>query len=103
MDNVFAKPKIKFGEPNENGIVEVQIQDEWYTIMEPLKEILQSDQRLIFAGYKIQHCLENEIVLRLKCKPGAGFSEKVCFQDALTTFLSQLSKVEDTFSAAFSN
>jgi DNA-directed RNA polymerase subunit L len=68
--------------------------------MEPLLDILQKDQRLSFAGYKIKHVLENEIIVRLKCKPEVvGVSEKDCFQDALRSLLNQLCRLEDLYTA----
>jgi len=99
MDGIFAKSKVNVGDPNENGVVQITIQDESYTVMEPVNAILQCDPRLSFAGYKIKHCLENEIIVRLKCKPEFTGAERACFQDALTTFLSQLTAVEDLCAA----
>lgn len=102
MDNVFAKPKLSVQRNDDTGMTQIVIQDESYTIMEPLLEILQKDQRLAFAGYKIKHCLENEIIVRLKCNPeatAAGISEKDCFQEALRSLLTQLCAVEDLYTA----
>ena len=92
MESVFEKPKIVFHPKNEKGIVKVVIQDESYTLMEPLITILQADHRLMFAGYKTKHCLGNEMIVKLKSRSD---SEKEIFKDALQTLLTQLECIPD--------
>jgi len=97
MENVFAKPKVNILPANDKGMVKIVIQDETYTIMEPLLDILQHDQRLLFAGYKNKHCLDNEMTFELKCV--LGNSERQCFQEALGTLLTRLTDIERNYTS----
>ena len=95
-ENAFKKEKIEISTNKDTGMTEILIQDESFTLMEPLVlNILQNDERLCFAGYKPTHCLNNEVLLRLKCVEGSGDDPKDCFKDALQSLLKELNSVEE--------
>jgi DNA-directed RNA polymerase subunit L len=94
--NVLSKDKLEIKLNNSTGLVEFIIQDEGFTLMEPLIEILQNDKRLKFAGYKQTHCLVNEVIIRLKCKEESVASERECFFEALQELLRKLDNLEQS-------
>ena len=94
-DNAFKKAKIDVKVDHETGMTEILIQDESFTMMQPLViSNLQNDPRVLFAGYRATHCLNNEILLKVKCVEGCTDSAEDCFRDSLQTLLKELEEVE---------
>ena len=95
MNDVFVKPKINIVAQPNNGMTVITIQDETFTLMEPLLEILQADPRLKYAGYKNTHCLINEIILKLKSVEDSQVTPKDCLEEALKKLLQKLTDIEN--------
>jgi DNA-directed RNA polymerase subunit L len=96
MEDVFVKPKIEVKHSNSTtGVTSIVLQDESFTLMEPLITILQNHDKIAFAGYKLKHCLDREVVVKLKCKKNYSGEEKDVFREGLETLLCELGTVEN--------
>lgn len=107
ITSVLEKSKITSKRNEETGMVTFLIQDESYTLMEPLIDILQADQRLLFAGYKLTHVSSREVNLKLKCNKESNESnesnvsnesnesEEVCLKEALNVLLRRLNSLDE--------
>lgn len=93
--NAFKKPKIDAKENPTTGMTEFLIQDETFTLMQPLvMSYLQKDNRIMFAGYRPTHCLDTEIMLSIRCVDDCLESAEDCLRDALQNMLKDLETVE---------
>jgi DNA-directed RNA polymerase subunit L len=102
MEDVFVKPKIvcKGGSNNEDEEDDKEVtifvlQDESFTLMEPLIEMLQNDPRIEYTGYKMKHCLDTEVTVKIRCKSKYKGQEKESFEEALQNLLIELENVEN--------
>ena len=60
---------------------------------------LLKDPQVLFAGYKIPHPLEAKFVLRVQTT--SDYSPQEAFTNAITDLISEISLLEERFSAAF--
>ena len=60
------KPKFTINTDMETQVSTVEIQDETFTLLEPLIQCLQQDRRLAFVGYKNPHCLRSQTFIKMK-------------------------------------
>lgn len=98
--NAFQKQKIDVKVNPDTGMTEILIQDESFTLMQPLvMENLQSDPRILFAGYRTTHPLNNEILLKLKCVEGCPDAPEDCLRDSLQKLLKDLNHTENLCSS----
>jgi DNA-directed RNA polymerase subunit L len=96
MEDVFVKSKIEIKRTDDTtGVTSIILQDESFTLMEPLITILQNHPQLDFAGYKLKHCLDKEVIIKLKCKSKYKGQEIMVFKEALQTLLSEAGTIEN--------
>lgn len=66
-----------------------------HTLGNILKTQLLRDPKVLFAGYKNPHPLENRVVIRVQTTP--DYSPQEAFTNAITDLLSELSLLEERF------
>jgi DNA-directed RNA polymerase II subunit RPB11 len=74
------------------------VNKEDHTLGNALRTQLLKDPQVVFAGYKIPHPLEAKFVLRIQTTP--DYSPQEAFTNAITDLISEVSLMEERFSAA---
>merc|ERR1712227_520747 len=66
-----------------------------HTLGNILKTQLLRDPKVLFAGYKNPHPLENRVIIRVQTTP--DYTPQEAFTNAITDLLSELSLLEERF------
>ncbi|EDV21726.1 DNA-directed RNA polymerase II subunit RPB11 [Trichoplax sp. H2] len=74
------------------------IAKEDHTLGNIIRAQLLKDPQVIFAGYKVPHPLEYDVVIRVQTT--SNYSPEEAFSNALTDLISELNVLDDRFKAA---
>ncbi|ELT94560.1 hypothetical protein CAPTEDRAFT_4697 [Capitella teleta] len=75
------------------------VNKEDHTLGNALRTQLLKDPKVLFAGYKVPHPLENKFVLRIQTV--AEYSPQEAFTNAITDLMAEVSLLEENFKVAF--
>eukprot|EP00117_Sycon_ciliatum_P028369 scpid96978/ scgid22811/ DNA-directed RNA polymerase II subunit RPB11; DNA-directed RNA polymerase II subunit J; RNA polymerase II 13.3 kDa subunit; RPB14 len=74
------------------------IMKEDHTLGNALRAQLLRDPKVIFAGYRVPHPLENKLIIRVQTTP--DYTPQEAFSNAITDLTSEISLLEERFKQA---